>query len=86
MDLCVQNEEALSEFRSNPDNFYEKVQQCVDQSKVKIFEKVPATNLDKHYLIFDQFEQDVHGVVLKNMKYSALAAKNENYSKESGTN
>lgn len=57
--------DAYDLFKSDSQAFYSKVKKCVEESEVKIFEPLAMKNVDKHYITFDNFNPDVHKIILR---------------------
>ncbi|KAG4071892.1 hypothetical protein HA402_006053 [Bradysia odoriphaga] len=77
----IVNKEAVDLMSQNKSEFTKRVKECVRISRDRIYD--PPTVEDKHYITFDQFDNDVHGSTLesiKNRKYATSSPPNSSLS------
>lgn len=60
------NREAMEMLEDNKVEFVQKAKQSLEACKEKLF--VKPTKEDRHYIVFEKFDDDVHGPVLDSIK------------------
>lgn len=62
----IVNKEAVDLMSQNKLEFAKRVKECVRISRDRIYDPSPMD--DKHYITFDQFDNDIHGSTLESIK------------------
>lgn len=62
----IVNKEVVDLMSESKSEFTKRVKECVRISRDRIYDPSPCE--DKHYITFDQFDNDVHGSTLENIK------------------
>lgn len=62
----LKNSEAAELLMNNKEEYVARVQENIKESKEHIFDTPPTE--DPHYIVFEKFQQDVHGPVLERIK------------------
>lgn len=62
----IVNKEAVALMSENKTEFIKRVKECVRISRDRIYDAPPME--DKHYITFDQFDNDIHGSTLESIK------------------
>uniref|UniRef100_A0A0K8TT76 Putative ubiquitin conjugating enzyme n=1 Tax=Tabanus bromius TaxID=304241 RepID=A0A0K8TT76_TABBR len=60
------NQTASDLLSQNKAEFIQKVKECVNLSCDKVYDPPPTD--DKHFIVFEKFDNEIHGPVLANMK------------------
>uniref|UniRef100_A0A1L8DT31 Putative ubiquitin conjugating enzyme n=1 Tax=Nyssomyia neivai TaxID=330878 RepID=A0A1L8DT31_9DIPT len=63
---CERNQEALEMLKLNRSQFVTRVKECVQESQKNVLE--PPELDDKHAIVFEQWQDDVHGAILEKIR------------------